>query len=204
MLPAKTAAATWKSSSGSWWVPGGRLHRLMRLLGKTPLPAFFGNRVSHLFEAQSILVLSHPSYAHHHNTTTSKASPVRCYHSAEASSSDPLSMRQKRAKTYRKLLHKYVLHFGFREPYQILVDAAFALSLTKQKIEDMQKRLEDVIQAKGKLMITQCAMVQLYKQEKEGDYQKRAVQLAKDFERRKCNHKEAIDVEECITSVIGA
>ncbi|KDN42995.1 hypothetical protein K437DRAFT_237454 [Tilletiaria anomala UBC 951] len=112
-------------------------------------------------------------------------------------------MRQKRAKIYRKLLHKYVLHFGFREPYQVLIDSAFAQSLSKQKIDEPLKRVADVIQAKAKLMVTQCSMVALYKQEKEGEYQKRAVQMAKTWERRMCNHKDAIDECDCLASVIG-
>lgn len=29
-------------------------------------------------------------------------------------------MRQKRAKSYRRLVHQYVMHFGFREPFQVL------------------------------------------------------------------------------------
>lgn len=29
-------------------------------------------------------------------------------------------MRQKRAKSYKRLVHQYVLHFHFREPFQVL------------------------------------------------------------------------------------
>jgi U3 small nucleolar RNA-associated protein 23 len=43
-------------------------------------------------------------------------------------------------------------------------------------------------------------MVELYKMGKE---RQPAVDLAKDFERRKCNHREAIDGSECIESVVG-
>jgi hypothetical protein len=34
-------------------------------------------------------------------------------------------MRQKRAKTYRKLMSLYSLTFGFRQPYQILGPCMF-------------------------------------------------------------------------------
>ena len=127
-------------------------------------------------------------------------------------------MRQKRAKTYRKLLHKYSLHFGFREPYQVLLDDSFVCSLCKQKITDPYGRVGDVVQAsatsattscnkikqpKVKLMITQCAMVALYDKAKEDQLGKDAVLMAKEFERRKCNHREAIDPHECIMSVLG-
>lgn len=49
-------------------------------------------------------------------------------------------------------------------------------------------------------MITQCCIHELYLQ---GKSQQAAVDLAKSFERRKCNHREAIPGEECIASVIG-
>lgn len=50
-------------------------------------------------------------------------------------------------------------------------------------------------------MITQCCIHELYLQGKE---QQPAVDLAKSFERRKCNHKEAIPGDDCVSSVIGA
>jgi len=49
-------------------------------------------------------------------------------------------------------------------------------------------------------MITQCCIHELYLQGKE---QQSAVDLAKTFERRKCNHREAIPGDECLTSIIG-
>lgn len=33
-------------------------------------------------------------------------------------------MRGKRSKQYRKLMQQYSLHFGLREPYQVLLDSA--------------------------------------------------------------------------------
>lgn len=50
-------------------------------------------------------------------------------------------------------------------------------------------------------MITQCCIHELYLQ---GKAQQPAVDLAKMFERRKCNHKEAIPGDDCLASVIGA
>lgn len=49
-------------------------------------------------------------------------------------------------------------------------------------------------------MITQCCIHELYLQGKE---QQPAVDLAKTFERRKCNHREAIPGDECLMSIIG-
>jgi len=49
-------------------------------------------------------------------------------------------------------------------------------------------------------VITQCCIHELYLQ---GKQQQPAVDLAKTFERRKCNHREPIPGEDCIASVVG-
>lgn len=129
-----------------------------------------------------------------------------------------VKMRQKRSKTYRKLLASYVLHFGYRPPFQLLIDAPFAQSLSALHLSqsEVEKRLSDVLQTsqltKGKMkagvpemkcMITQCCMVELYQAEKEGKTQKDAVTIAKSWERRRCNHREAIPGDQCLKEVIG-
>ncbi|KAF9056347.1 Fcf1-domain-containing protein [Panaeolus papilionaceus] len=108
-------------------------------------------------------------------------------------------MRQKRAKAYRKLMQLYCMSFGFREPYQTLVDSEMCKLAVSQKFE-LVKQLGIVLQAEVKPMITQCCIHELYLQGRE---QQAAVDLAKTFERRRCNHREAIAGDECLTSVIG-
>jgi len=80
-----------------------------------------------------------------------------------------------------------------------MVDASFC-EYACQKDIDIAKRLNDVLQGNAKPMMTQCSIVQLYKLGPSGQ---RIVDVAKRFERRKCNHTEAIDGDECIKSVIG-
>ncbi|OSD03511.1 PIN domain-like protein [Trametes coccinea BRFM310] len=108
-------------------------------------------------------------------------------------------MRQKRAKAYRKLMSLYALSFGFRQPYQVLVDSHMCKEAVAHKIE-LVKQLGVVLQGTVKPMITQCCIHELYLQGKE---QQPAVDLAKTFERRKCNHREAIPGDDCISSVVG-
>ncbi|OCH96485.1 Fcf1-domain-containing protein [Obba rivulosa] len=108
-------------------------------------------------------------------------------------------MRQKRAKAYRKLMSLYSMSFGFREPYQVLVDSEMCKTSVAQKI-DLAKQLGVVLQGTVKPMITQCCIHELYLQ---GKAQQPAVDLAKTFERRKCNHREAIPGDDCLVSVIG-
>ncbi|KAI0335352.1 Fcf1-domain-containing protein [Cubamyces sp. BRFM 1775] len=108
-------------------------------------------------------------------------------------------MRQKRAKAYRKLMSLYSLSFGFRQPYQVLVDSHMCKEAVAHKIE-LVKQLGIVLQGTVKPMITQCCIHELYLQGKE---QQPAVDLAKTFERRKCNHREAIPGDDCISSIVG-
>ncbi|KAG1783762.1 Fcf1-domain-containing protein [Suillus placidus] len=108
-------------------------------------------------------------------------------------------MRQKRAKTYRKLMHLYSMSFGFRQPYQILVDSEMCQIAIDAKL-DLIKQFSTVLQGNVKPMITQCCMHELYLQ---GKLRQPAVDLAKTFERRKCNHREAIPGDECLSSVVG-
>ena len=48
--------------------------------------------------------------------------------------------------------------------------------------------------------MTQCCIVELYKL---GAEHQHTVDIAKRFERRKCNHREAIEGDECVKSVVG-
>ncbi|KAF7339717.1 rRNA-processing protein utp23 [Mycena sanguinolenta] len=108
-------------------------------------------------------------------------------------------MRQKRAKAYRKLMALYSMSFGFRQPYQVLVDSEMCKEATEHKIE-LVKQLNSVLQGDMKPMITQCCIHELYLL---GKTQQPAVDLAKTFERRKCNHREPIPGDDCLTSVVG-
>ncbi|KAI0932297.1 hypothetical protein AcW2_000968 [Taiwanofungus camphoratus] len=108
-------------------------------------------------------------------------------------------MRQKRAKAYRKLMSLYSMSFGFRQPYQTLVDSEMCKASISQKIE-LVKQLGVVLQGTVKPMITQCCIHELYLL---GKAQQAAVDLAKTFERRKCNHREAISGDDCLASVVG-
>ncbi|GJE86045.1 PIN domain-like protein [Phanerochaete sordida] len=108
-------------------------------------------------------------------------------------------MRQKRAKAYRKLMQAYSLAFGFRQPYQVLVDSLMCKEAIDHK-SDLVKQLGVVLQGTVKPMITQCCIHELYLQ---GKAVQAAVDLAKTFERRKCNHKEAILGDDCVASVVG-
>ncbi|PLB41505.1 rRNA-binding ribosome biosynthesis protein UTP23 [Aspergillus candidus] len=66
-------------------------------------------------------------------------------------------MRAKRSKKYRKLMHQYELAFGFREPYQVLVDASFLHAVHTFKME-LIPALERTLQGKVKPLLTKCSL----------------------------------------------
>lgn len=99
------------------------------------------------------------------------------------------------------MLHQYSLQFGFREPYQLLLDDSFSLALTRYKISDPLNQFSNVLQSKKiKPLITQCCMQALYALGKE---HQATVNMAKEWERRMCNHREAISPLECIKQCVG-
>ncbi|KAK0208575.1 Fcf1-domain-containing protein [Desarmillaria ectypa] len=108
-------------------------------------------------------------------------------------------MRQKRSKTYRKLMALYSMTFGFRQPYQVLIDSEMCKLAVDTNIE-LVKQIGTVLHGEIKPMITQCCIHELYLQ---GKSRQNAVDIAKTFERRKCNHREPIPGDDCLKSVVG-
>ncbi|KAI5862609.1 hypothetical protein GGS23DRAFT_570998 [Durotheca rogersii] len=114
--------------------------------------------------------------------------------------------RAKRSKQYRKLMEQFSMGWGFREPYQVLVDADFISEANRCKM-DLIRRLEDTLHGQVKPMITQCSMRHLYAQKSEPGVEA-AIELAKSqFERRRCGHHPneyptPLSTSECLHSVV--
>jgi len=114
-------------------------------------------------------------------------------------------MRGKRSKQYRKLMEQYSMTFGFREPYQVLVDAEMVKDSCRFKME-LAPALQRTVHGKVKPMITQCEIRKLYAQKNEPNVSE-AIEVAKSFERRRCGHHpdeypEPLSTEECLLSVV--
>ncbi|KAG0135903.1 Fcf1-domain-containing protein [Tuber indicum] len=114
-------------------------------------------------------------------------------------------MRGKRSKAYRKLMSQYNISFGFREPYQVLVDAEILKDSDRFKM-DLVGGLERTLQGQVKPMITQCSIRHLYALSgSEFPEKDQIIDLAKRFERRRCNHHELeqpLSEKECLEAVI--
>ncbi|KAH7170850.1 Fcf1-domain-containing protein [Dactylonectria macrodidyma] len=114
-------------------------------------------------------------------------------------------MRGKRSKQYRKLMEQFSMTFGFREPYQVLVDAEMVKDSCRFKM-DLAPALQRTVHGQVKPMITQCEIRKLYAQNKEPGVAD-AIDLAKTLERRRCGHHpdqypEPLSTEECMKSVV--
>ncbi|ODQ77847.1 hypothetical protein BABINDRAFT_163227 [Babjeviella inositovora NRRL Y-12698] len=107
-------------------------------------------------------------------------------------------MKQKRAKAYKKQMVLYQHAFKFREPYQTIVDHEIILYAEKADV-NLTKGLTTTIHGEVKPMITQCCMQALYDSKNQ-----EAIEYAKTFERRRCNHPptDPIPPSECIKSVV--
>lgn len=104
-------------------------------------------------------------------------------------------MRQKRAKSYRKQMNVYRMTFKFREPVQVLVDSDVILEAQKSKF-DLQKGIDRTLQVKTKLLISQCCINHLYNSDNQA-----AIDIAKTMEKRRCQHKDTLPSDQCITSL---
>ncbi|CVK95073.1 hypothetical protein FPRO06_00863 [Fusarium proliferatum] len=114
-------------------------------------------------------------------------------------------MRGKRSKQYRKLMEQFSQTFGFREPYQVLVDAEMVRDSSRFKM-DLEPALSRTVHGKVKPMITQCEIRKLYAARNEPGVHE-AIDLAKTLERRRCGHHpddypEPLSTQECLRSVV--
>ncbi|OAV94447.1 hypothetical protein PTTG_03073 [Puccinia triticina 1-1 BBBD Race 1] len=114
-------------------------------------------------------------------------------------------MKTKRNKANRRTMSIYNSIFKFREPYQVLFDADFAVTAITQKME-VQSRLAAVLGGTVKPMITQCSISHLINLASDGSQvAQEAVDLTRNLcERRKCNHWQTkTSSVECIKGILG-
>ncbi|EGE01743.1 hypothetical protein TEQG_00787 [Trichophyton equinum CBS 127.97] len=122
-------------------------------------------------------------------------------------------MRAKRSKKYQKLMRQYELTFGFRAPYQVLVDSHFLQSVYNFKM-DLVPALERTVQGKVKPFITKCTLAAIMdsqsprKDTGHAQRQLRPPQLPPPttLPLRYCSHNEdstPIDEEECLLSLLS-
>jgi len=63
--------------------------------------------------------------------------------------------RGKRSSAYRKLSKQYARQFGFREPYEVIVDCSFLKEAAKPQL-DVKAKIRDILQAEVRLYGLPC------------------------------------------------
>ncbi|KAL1123989.1 hypothetical protein AAG570_001759 [Ranatra chinensis] len=109
-------------------------------------------------------------------------------------------MRIKRQKRVNKLINFYCNNFGFRKPFQLLIDGTFCHAALKSKF-NIQDQLEKYFQGSIKLLTTQCVILET---EKLGAAVYGAMLIVKQFAVHKCGHESnPIPAASCLESMIG-
>ncbi|KAJ5717914.1 hypothetical protein N7488_003560 [Penicillium malachiteum] len=119
-------------------------------------------------------------------------------------------MRAKRSKKYRKLMHQYETTFGFREPYQVLVDSNFLHATDSFKM-DLLPALERTLQGKPKPLLTKCSLAailaaQPINPKTNQPYRPRHLPPPTELPLRHCSHNAdstPIDEVECLLSLLS-
>ncbi|KAL2798295.1 hypothetical protein BJX66DRAFT_322902 [Aspergillus keveii] len=116
----------------------------------------------------------------------------------------------KRSKKYRKLMHQYELAFGFREPYQVLVDSNLLRAVHSFKM-DLLPALERTLQGQVKPLLTKCSLAEIMKNQPTNPRTNN--QVRPDFlpppttlPLRHCSHNEdstPIDEASCLLSLLS-
>ncbi|KAJ5584637.1 uncharacterized protein N7459_004437 [Penicillium hispanicum] len=119
-------------------------------------------------------------------------------------------MRAKRSKKYRKLMHQYEFTFGFREPYQVLVDSNFLAAVNSFKM-DLIPALERTLQGKVKPLLTKCSLAAIMASQPTNPktnqpYRPHHLPPPTILPLRHCSHNgdsEPIDEVECLLSLLS-
>ncbi|XP_030596834.1 rRNA-processing protein UTP23 homolog [Archocentrus centrarchus] len=108
-------------------------------------------------------------------------------------------MKIKRQKQAKKTISFYKYNFGFREPFQILIDGTFCQAALKNKIQ-IKEQMPKYLMGEVQLCTTSCALKEL---ETLGKQLYGAKIILQRFQVRKCPHfKEPVSASECLLSML--
>ncbi|XP_028317525.1 rRNA-processing protein UTP23 homolog [Gouania willdenowi] len=109
-------------------------------------------------------------------------------------------MKIKRQKQAKKTTSFYKYNFGFREPYQILIDGTFCQAALKNKIQ-IKEQMPKYLMGEIQLCTTSCALKEL---ETLGNDLYGAKIILQRFQVRRCPHfKVPVSASACLLSMLG-
>ncbi|XP_072530983.1 rRNA-processing protein UTP23 homolog [Salminus brasiliensis] len=108
-------------------------------------------------------------------------------------------MKIKRQKQAKKNISFYKYNFGFREPFQILIDGTFCQAALKNKIQ-IREQMPKYFMGEVQLCTTNCALKEL---ESLSDDLYGAKLILQRYQIRKCKHsKEPVPASQCLLSML--
>ncbi|KAJ3609361.1 hypothetical protein NHX12_023884 [Muraenolepis orangiensis] len=108
-------------------------------------------------------------------------------------------MKLKRQKQAKKTISFYKYNFGFREPFQVLVDGTFCQAALKNKIQ-IKEQIPKYLMGEVQLCTTNCALQEL---ESLGKELYGAKVILQRFQVRSCKHfKSPVPASECLLSML--
>ncbi|CAJ1083191.1 rRNA-processing protein UTP23 homolog [Xyrichtys novacula] len=109
-------------------------------------------------------------------------------------------MKIKRQKQAKKNINFYKYNFGFREPFQILIDGTFCQAALKNQIQ-IKEQMPKYLMGEVQLCTTSCALKELETLGKELYGAKLILQR---YQVRRCPHfKSPVPASECLLSMLG-
>ncbi|XP_017310339.1 rRNA-processing protein UTP23 homolog [Ictalurus punctatus] len=108
-------------------------------------------------------------------------------------------MKIKRQKHAKKTISFYKYNFGFREPFQILIDGTFCQAALKNKIQ-IKEQLPKYFMGEVQFCTTKCALKELETLSKDLYGAKLILQR---FQIRRCKHKEPVPASQCLLSMLA-
>lgn len=107
-------------------------------------------------------------------------------------------MKIKRYKKAEKFMSLYKNNFGFREPYQVLVDGTFCQVALDHKV-DIQEQMPRYLKGQCKLLTTRCVIDET---KRLGKPLHGAYVIISQFGVHNCGHEKPISASRCLSSFI--
>lgn len=107
-------------------------------------------------------------------------------------------MKIKRYKKAERYMSLYKNNFGFREPYQVLLDGTFCQVALAHKV-NIQEQLPKYIKGQCKLLTTACVVEET---KRLGKPLQGAHQIVSQFPVHDCGHEKPISASKCLSSFI--
>ncbi|XP_069698748.1 rRNA-processing protein UTP23 homolog [Periplaneta americana] len=109
-------------------------------------------------------------------------------------------MKISRHKKVHRFLSFFCNNYGFRQPYQVLIDGTFCYAALKNKF-NIREQMPKYLDGNVKLLTTQCVIQETVDL---GHHVHGVLVIVKQFATHSCGHEQPVPGSTCIESMLGA